>query len=41
MTYKRLCNDLDISLITVKRYMKEYDELKEMYMAVKKGIILK
>ncbi len=41
MTYMRICNDLDISLITVKRYMKEYDELKEMYKAVKKGIILK
>ena len=41
MTYMRICNDLDISLITVKRYRKEYDELKEMYKAVKKGIILK
>ena len=41
MTYKRICNDLDISLATVKRHMKECDELKEIYQAVKKSVIMK
>ena len=41
MRYNKISDALNISLITVKRYMKEDEELKEIYKAVKKSIILK
>ena len=41
MKYDKISDALNISLITVKRYMKEDEELKEIYKAVKKSIILK
>lgn len=41
MKYDKISDALSISLITVKRYMKEDEELKEIYKAVKKSIIFK
>lgn len=39
MKYNKISDALNISLITVKRYMKEDQELKDIYNIVKKSII--